>query len=68
MGRKKNTWRASALRSEVAPVTGPTVGMPLASIMGKIAAVLAVPRGEIKAKIDCASTISVTFFNVRAAT
>ena len=51
-----------------APVTGPTVGMPLDSTSGRMDAVLAVPRGEISANIDCASTISVTFLSVRAAT
>ncbi|MNV81012.1 hypothetical protein D3C71_1746490 [compost metagenome] len=68
MGRRKNTWRFSGARSEVAPVTGPTVGRPLDSINGRMDAVLAVPSGEISANTDWASTISVTFLRVRAAT
>ena len=33
-----------------------------------MAAVLAVPSGEISANTDCASSIAVTFCRVRAAT
>ena len=42
--------------------------MPLPSMSGNKAAVLAVPMGEMRAKTDWASTNSVTFFRVRAGT